>query len=126
MSFTRLKKTSSTSLKKTSFGVSSGDQLGTRDASTGFQKTSCVYCGHLFYRLREHKRNGSLVGNHFRSCECELSIENVKILTTTYKSVYHLMTLEALFIDAIKPGLNITTSSNILAFIRIYTLQKPS
>lgn len=61
---------------------------------------------HLLFRLKEHKRNGSPVGNHFRSCECELSIENVKILTTTFKSVYHLMTLEALFIDAIKPGLN--------------------
>ena len=30
----------------------------------------------------------------------------MKILMTTFKSVYHLNALEALFIDAIKPGLN--------------------
>jgi len=41
-----------------------------------------------------------------KSCNSELSIDNVDILTKTHRSVTHLMTLEALHIKAIKPCLN--------------------
>jgi len=56
--------------------------------------------------MKEHKRIGSPVGSHFKACGCEVTMDNIKVLITTYKSVYYLMTLEALFIDAIKPKLN--------------------
>jgi len=59
---------------------------------------------HLLFRMKEHKRIGSPVGSHFKACGCEVTMDNIKVLITTYKSVYHLMTLEALFIDAIKPS----------------------
>ena len=61
---------------------------------------------HLLFRMKEQKRIWSPVGNHFKSCGCEVTMDSIKVLTTTFKSVYHLMTLEELFIDGIKPKLN--------------------
>ena len=59
----------------------------------------------LLYRVREHKRKSSSVGNHFTSCNKELSMNNVKIITSTFRSITFLMTLEALHINEIKPSL---------------------
>ena len=53
---------------------------------------------HLHGKIREHKRKSSLVGNHFTSCNKELSMENVKIVTSTFPSITFLMTLEVLHI----------------------------
>ena len=55
--------------------------------------------------MKEHKL-GSPVGNHFKLCGCEVTMDSIKVLTTTFKSVYHLMIFEALFIDVIKPKIN--------------------
>eukprot|EP00794_Sanderia_malayensis_P010390 gene10390-11471_t len=60
---------------------------------------------HLQCRIKEHERNVP-VSNHLKNCDCELSMENVLILCSTFKSVYHLMTLEALMINELKPILN--------------------
>ena len=60
---------------------------------------------HLVHRIKEHRRNGP-VANHLNACSTELTMENVTILRTSNKSVYHLMTLEALMINHYKPNLN--------------------
>ena len=61
---------------------------------------------HLLYRVREHKRKNSPVGEHFQKCNSELTMENVKVIASTFKSINYLMTLEALFIKDIKPTIN--------------------
>ena len=53
-------------------------------------------------KVREHKRKNSPVGEHFQKCNSELTMENVKIIASTFKSINYLMTLEALFINTIK------------------------
>ena len=60
---------------------------------------------HLISRIKEHKSTRP-VGMHFKDCDRELTMENVEILCARSKSVVHLLTLEALFINAIKPNLN--------------------
>ena len=60
---------------------------------------------HLTTRMKEHKRNGP-VASHFNGCHAEFSMECVSILAKTNRSVYHLMTLEALLIRDIKPTIN--------------------
>ena len=59
---------------------------------------------HLLCRVRKHKRKSSPVGNHFTSCNKELSMKNVKINSSTSRSITFLMTLEALHINDIKPS----------------------
>ena len=61
---------------------------------------------HLITRLKEHNQVGKPVRNHFDKCECELTMDDVKIIARSTKSLYHLMTLEALQIKAIKPDIN--------------------
>lgn len=61
---------------------------------------------HLLTRVKEHKRAGTPVGNHFRACDSNLTMDDVKIIATSRKSNYHLMTLEALCIRTIKPSIN--------------------
>ena len=61
---------------------------------------------HLTTRLKEHNQKGKPVRNHFDNCKCELTMDDVKIIAMSTKSVYHLMTLEALKIKAIKPDIN--------------------
>ncbi|XP_057292546.1 uncharacterized protein LOC130621255 [Hydractinia symbiolongicarpus] len=77
-------------------------------------KFSCPRCSscyvgqtsrHLICRFKEHRRNGP-VADHWKECERELSIDDVTILCSNSKSTYHLMTLEALFINQLKPSLN--------------------
>ena len=61
---------------------------------------------HLLNRIKEHQRKGSPVGNHFLSCNCDLTMDDVSILANPLRSVTYLMTLEALWINSIKPSLN--------------------
>ena len=76
-------------------------------------KVSCSRCEacyvgqtarHLITRTKEHLRTGP-VAIHNSTCG-GISMDNVSVLTKTNRSVYHLMTLEALFIKEIKPNLN--------------------
>ena len=73
-------------------------------------KINCPLCRstsrHLLYCIKEHTRKSSPVGNHFMQCNLSLTMENVSILATSLGSVGHLMMLEALWINAIKPELN--------------------
>jgi hypothetical protein len=61
---------------------------------------------HLIYRIKEHQRKNSPVGAHFAACNVDLCMKNVKVIASTHKSLNYLMTLEALFINEIKPSMN--------------------
>ena len=62
-------------------------------------------CGrHLLTRFKEHKR--SVVGRHFDQCGIELTMDHVSIIDQSFVSLEYLMTLEALWIEEIKPSLN--------------------
>ena len=61
---------------------------------------------HLLTRTKEHSKSGTPVGNHFFACGVELTMNDVEIIATPKRSNYQLMTLEALFIDKIKPIIN--------------------
>lgn len=63
-------------------------------------------CRHLITRIKEHRSEKAPVGAHIRSCDCELSIEDVEIVASSSRSEKHLMTLEALLINQLQPELN--------------------
>ena len=71
----------------------------------------CVSCyvgqtsRHLVSRFKEHRRSGP-VAQHWKDCARELTMDDVSILCTNAKSSYQLLTLEALFINELKPTLN--------------------
>jgi len=60
---------------------------------------------HLQTRIKEHSRQSSLLGNHFKQCNNVLTMDDVSILATA-KSIHQLLVLEALFINDVKPLLN--------------------
>ena len=60
---------------------------------------------HLQTRIKEHSKQSSILGSHFKSCNNTLSMDDVKVLSMS-KSVSHLMILEALFIKDKCPSLN--------------------
>ena len=63
-------------------------------------------CRHLHSRFREHVKNQGPLKNHMKNCNTNISEENVKILSSTSKGEAHLLTLEALYIQEIKPSIN--------------------
>ena len=63
---------------------------------------------HLLTRIKEHRRIGAPEGNHFKGCGATLTMDDMKVIVTSTKSVYNLMILEALVIRAIKPIINTT------------------
>ena len=54
---------------------------------------------HLLVRIREHKRSGTPVESHFRAWGTMLTMDDVDIIGACNKSVFKLMTLEALLLD---------------------------
>ena len=60
---------------------------------------------HLTTRVKEHQSGGP-VSKHLKHCNAEITMANVEIITTTNKSITHLMTLEALLIKELKPIIN--------------------
>ena len=46
------------------------------------------------------------MGAHFRACNVQLTMSDVTIIASSLKTVSHLMTLQALCINEIKPSLN--------------------
>ena len=61
---------------------------------------------HLLNRIKEHKRKNSPVGIHFDLCKCSLSMDDVCVLGSSSRSITRLMTLEALWINNLKPSIN--------------------
>ena len=54
---------------------------------------------HLLYRIREHRRPSTPVGANFRACNDKLTMSDVTIIASSLKTIFHLMTLEALCIN---------------------------
>ena len=75
-------------------------------------RCSLCYVGqtrrHLATRIREHGSAKAPVSIHMKSFGHSLSMDDVSILTTCTKSVVQLMTFEALFINQLKPELNLS------------------
>ena len=78
-------------------------------------KISCPRCPscyvgqtsrHLITRMKEHNGKSKPVRRHFEACECEFTMDEVEIIKSSSKSMYHLMTLEALLIRSIKLNIN--------------------
>ncbi|XP_066913586.1 uncharacterized protein [Clytia hemisphaerica] len=61
---------------------------------------------HTLQRIKEHQRSSSPVGRHLQACNTTITMDDVTILAQTNKSEDYLMTLEALFINELKPTLN--------------------
>ena len=61
---------------------------------------------HLLCRIREHRRLSTPVGAHIRACNVQLTMSDVSIIASPLRTVSHLMTLEALCINDLKPSLN--------------------
>ena len=83
--------------------------------SGGVYKITCPRCNscyvgqtrrHLITRFKEHRKPKAPVAVHVKACKQALTIENVTILSSKCKSENHLMTLEALFINQLRPQLN--------------------
>ena len=63
---------------------------------------------HFCTRLKEHQRRKSQpIYRHFQRCRAKLKLENTEFLAATTRNVVHLMTLEALWIEELKPSINI-------------------
>ena len=78
-------------------------------------KISCPRCPscyvgqtsrHVITRMKEHNGKSKPVRRHFEACECEFTMDDVDIIKSSSKSMYHLMTLEVLLIRSIKPNIN--------------------
>ena len=61
---------------------------------------------HLLNRIKEHRRKATPVGGHFTSCNHTVEMDDVCISAGCVPSVVRLVTLEALWINSIKPSLN--------------------
>ena len=63
-------------------------------------------CRQLQCRFREHASNKGPVKTHFHECNTEPREKDVDILAYTSRGMKYLLTLEALFINDIRPSLN--------------------
>ena len=61
---------------------------------------------HLLTRLKEHQNPSSAVSKHMKWCRAKCTLEDTSILASTSRGVVHLLTLEALYIEELKPTLN--------------------
>jgi len=71
---------------------------------------SAAYVGqtgrHLQTRFKEHMMPSAPVGRHLQQCGARLSIEDTTILASTSRQDWYRLTLEALFIEELRPELN--------------------
>ena len=61
---------------------------------------------HLQTRFREHINNQGPIKHHLTLCKVKMNEENVDILSQTSRGEQYLLTLEALWINNIKPEIN--------------------
>ena len=61
---------------------------------------------HILTRLQEHRKPSSIVRKHFNTCGTELNMDCLEILKSSSRGEQHLLTLEALFIEELKPAIN--------------------
>jgi len=76
------------------------------------QCPSCEACyvgqtsRHLLTRYKEHTRPSAPVRQHFDGCAAHLSFEHMDTLKSSARGEAHLLTMEALFIEELKPSIN--------------------
>ena len=61
---------------------------------------------HLLTRYKEHMKPSAPVSQHAKECRKTIKLEDVEILTSSPRGEVHLMTLEALYIEELKPTIN--------------------
>ena len=61
---------------------------------------------HLQTRFREHLNNSGPVKNHLLKCNTKIAEDDIEILTSTSRGENYLLTLEALVIRELMPGIN--------------------
>ena len=61
---------------------------------------------HLLYRFKEHMNPKTPVGSHLKQCSETIACEDTEILAASNRGENHLMTLEALWINQLRPQLN--------------------
>ena len=61
---------------------------------------------HLLTRIKEHRKPSAAVGKHMKWCKASCTLENISILASTARGITHLLTLEALYIEELKPVIN--------------------
>jgi hypothetical protein len=73
-------------------------------------RCSACYVGqtsrHMHTRFREHTTNQGPMRQHLHQCEATLTTKDVEILASTSRGEGYLMTLEALWIRELEPGIN--------------------
>ena len=73
-------------------------------------KCSNAYVGqtarHILTRFKEHLKPSAAVAKHMAACNTKCTMENVKVLASSARGEAHLLTLEALFIEELKPQIN--------------------
>ena len=63
-------------------------------------------CRHIITRFKEHMKPSAAVRKHLNDCMSSVTFEQVELLASSSRSVAYLETLEALWIDEIKPAIN--------------------
>ena len=61
---------------------------------------------HLITRIKEHQMPSAPVSQHMRKCGTAVSVEATTILASTTRSEAYRLTLEALFIEQLRPQIN--------------------
>ena len=61
---------------------------------------------HILTRLQEHRKPSSIVRKHFNTCGTDLNLDCLEVLKSSSRGEPHLLTLEALFIEEMKPAIN--------------------
>ena len=73
-------------------------------------KCSNAYVGqtarHILTRFKEHLKPSAAVAKHMATCSTKCTMEDVKVLASSARGEAHLLTLEALFIEELKPQIN--------------------
>ena len=76
------------------------------------QCPSCQACyvgqtsRHILTRYKEHTRPSAPVRQHFDACSVHLSFDHMDILKFSSRGEAHLLTMEALYIEELKPSIN--------------------
>ena len=76
------------------------------------QCPSCQACyvgqtsRHILTRYKEHTRPSAHVRQHFDACSVDMSFEYMEVVKSSARGEGHLLTMEALFIEELKPTMN--------------------
>ena len=76
------------------------------------QCPSCQACyvgqtsRHILTRYKEHTRPSAPLRQHFDTCAVSMSFDHMEVLKSSARGETHLLTMEALYIEEMKPAMN--------------------